>query len=138
MDYYFSAKENAFYPISMENNYINAGTFPDDVVLVDNTIFEVFSQLPPNGKVRGVVNGMPEWVDSPIHHNEVFQQREYQKKELIKEASEMINPMLDAKNGGYIEKEDIKRLDEWQRYRYALTKVDISLAPDIEWPQKPE
>lgn len=121
----------------MENNYINAGTFPDDVVLVDNAIFEVFSQLPPNGKVRGVVNGMPEWVDLPIHNNEVFQQREHQKKELIKEASEMINPMLDAKNGGYIENDDIARLDKWQRYRYALTKIDTSLL-NIEWPEKPQ
>ncbi|HBC8868281.1 tail fiber assembly protein [Proteus mirabilis] len=25
-----------------------------------------------------------------------------------------------------------------QRYRYELTKINISLAPDIEWPQKPE
>lgn len=137
MDYYFSAKENAFYPISMENNYINAGTFPDDVVLVENAVFETFSQLPPDGKERGVVHGMPEWIDLTINQNEVLQRMERQKKELINEASEMINPMLDAKNGGYIENDDIARLDKWQRYRYELTKIDTSLL-NIEWPEKPQ
>ena len=82
---------------------------------------------------------MPAWIDSPpLTQYELFNIAEQQKIKLISEASIIIEPMVDAKNGGYIEKEDIKRLDLWQRYRYALTKVDISLTPNIEWPQKPE
>ncbi|CNI78844.1 tail assembly chaperone gp38 [Yersinia pekkanenii] len=46
--------------------------------------------------------------------------------------------MRDAKDGGYIDDEDIPRLTAWQKYRYTLTKVDISAAPDIEWPVAPQ
>lgn len=59
------------------------------------------------------------------------------KAELIAEATVVIAPLADAKAGGYIDDADIPRLTEWQRYRYALTKVDVSAAPDIEWPIAP-
>lgn len=51
---------------------------------------------------------------------------------LINEVTNIIAPMADALNGGYIDDKDIRRLDKWQRYRYELTKINISLAPDIE------
>ncbi|WP_163823132.1 tail fiber assembly protein, partial [Proteus mirabilis] len=28
-------------------------------------------------------------------------------------------------------------LQKWKKYRVLLNRVDISTAPDIEWPQKP-
>lgn len=59
------------------------------------------------------------------------------KAELIAEASVIIAPLADANAGGYIDESDIPILSEWQRYRYALTKVDASKAPDIEWPELP-
>jgi hypothetical protein len=59
------------------------------------------------------------------------------KSELIGEASVVIAPLADANTGGYIDESDIPILSEWQRYRYALTKVDVSKAPDIEWPLTP-
>ena len=137
--YFFSEKSNSFYYEDMKDAYIAAGTLPDDIVLVSDDIFEKYTQSPPQGKVRGIKKGMPAWIDSPpLTQYELFNIAEQQKIKLISEASIIIEPMVDAKNGGYIEKEDIKRLDLWQRYRYALTKVDISLTPNIEWPQKPE
>ncbi|WP_145592108.1 tail fiber assembly protein [Yersinia rochesterensis] len=62
---------------------------------------------------------------------------QHKKAELIAEAAEVIDPMRDAKDGGYIDDEDIPRLAAWQKYRYGLTKVDVSNAPDIEWPVAP-
>ncbi|WP_368870073.1 tail fiber assembly protein [Proteus mirabilis] len=139
MNYYFSAQENAFYPASMKNDYIIAGTFPDDAALVDDSVYEEFSKNPPDNKIRIAVNGLPAWGEKPpLTKDEMVIVEERKKASLISEATSVIDPMSDAKNGGYIEKEDIKRLDLWQRYRYALTKVDTSLTPDIEWPQKPE
>ncbi|ELX2271378.1 TPA: tail fiber assembly protein [Yersinia enterocolitica] len=63
---------------------------------------------------------------------------QHQKAALVLHASEVIAPILDAKNGGYIDDEDIPRLAAWQRYRYELTKTDISTAPDINWPVLPD
>ena len=50
------------------------------------------------------------------------------------EATAIITPLQDAKDGGYIDDEDIPVLAAWQKYRYALTKVDLSIP---EWPQRP-
>lgn len=138
--YYFSAKENSFYPDEMKDIYISTDSFPDDVILVDDAVFNEFvANLPPEGKMRGVKDGFPVWIDiPPLAQSELSSIAEQHKIDLINKATNIIAPMTDALNGGYIDDKDIEQLDKWQRYRYALTKIDISLAPDIEWPQKPE
>ncbi|HHA1787178.1 TPA: tail fiber assembly protein [Enterobacter ludwigii] len=57
-----------------------------------------------------------------------------QRLALMAEATAMIIPLQDAKDGGYIDDEDIPVLAAWQKYRYALTKVDLSIPA---WPQRP-
>lgn len=56
------------------------------------------------------------------------------KSTLIAEATSTIAPLQDAKDGGYIDDEDIPVLTAWQKYRYALTKVDPSKPA---WPERP-
>ncbi|GJL38846.1 tail fiber assembly protein [Enterobacter chengduensis] len=60
------------------------------------------------------------------------------KTTLLAEATAIIAPLADAQAGGYIDDADVSRLAEWQRYRYKLTKVDISTAPAITLPPKPD
>lgn len=123
----------------MKNDYIEAGTLPSDIVLVNAGVFQEYTQEPPEGKMRGAKDGLPVWIDiPPLAQSELSSIAEQRKMELINKATNIIDPMADALNGGYIDAKDIGRLDKWQRYRYELTKIDISLAPDIEWPQKPE
>lgn len=137
--YFFSEKTNSFYPETMKNDYLEAGTLPSDIVLVDVDVFQEYTQEPPEGKMRGVKDGFPVWIDiPPLAQSELSSIAEQHKIDLINKATNIIAPMTDALNGGYIDDKDIERLDKWQRYRYALTKIDISLAPDIDWPQKPE
>jgi hypothetical protein len=50
------------------------------------------------------------------------------------DASQIIAPLLDAKDGNYIDDADIPVLIAWQKYRYALTKVDPAKPV---WPEKP-
>lgn len=59
---------------------------------------------------------------------------EAKKSALINEATQFIAPLADAKEGGYIDDADIPVLTAWQKYRYALTKVDPSKPV---WPDKP-
>lgn len=56
------------------------------------------------------------------------------KAALIAEASALIAPLLDAKDGGYIDDADLPVLTALQKYRYALTKVDPAKPV---WPDKP-
>ncbi|MEQ9723084.1 tail fiber assembly protein [Yersinia alsatica] len=80
-----------------------------------------------------------QWVtDTVTQHTANVNIATDKKAELIAEATIVIAPLADAKNDGYIEESDIPILSAWQRYRYALTKVDVSKAPEIDWPAVPE
>ncbi|MDL4913218.1 MAG: tail fiber assembly protein [Enterobacterales bacterium endosymbiont of Blomia tropicalis] len=80
-----------------------------------------------------------EWVpDVKAQHAADVAEAERQKNALLTSATAIIAPMADAQAGGYIDDADVPRLAEWQRYRYKLTKVDTSTAPDITLPPKPE
>ncbi|EOY5723697.1 tail fiber assembly protein [Enterobacter cloacae] len=70
-------------------------------------------------------------------HDELVAEANQQKASLIDYATSVIDPLKDALDGGYIEEEDKATLTAWQKYRYQLTKVDISTAPDITWPTPP-
>ncbi|HAS1205264.1 TPA: tail fiber assembly protein [Enterobacter cloacae] len=79
-----------------------------------------------------------EWVaDTKALHEAAVTEAEQMKTALLAEATATIAPLADAQAGGYIDDADIPRLAEWQRYRYKLTKVDTSNAPNITLPPKP-
>ncbi|WMY40799.1 tail fiber assembly protein [Citrobacter freundii] len=63
MKIWFSPSAVAFYPDNIKNSYIESGSFPDDVIEVSEATFTEFSQMPPEGKQRGVNKGKPCWVD---------------------------------------------------------------------------
>jgi len=54
------------------------------------------------------------------------------------EANRTIAPLQDAVDISIATDEEITRLAEWKRYRVALSRIDTSTAPDIEWPAKPQ
>lgn len=68
-EYYYSASENGFMPADMKVVYELAGTFPSDSILVDQSTYEQFTKLPPDGKMRGSIDGFPAWVDTPSPQN---------------------------------------------------------------------
>lgn len=77
-----------------------------------------------------------EWVTDTEKQNEArLVEVNNQKAALIAEATTVISPLQDAKEGGYIVDEDLPVLTAWQKYRYALTKVDPENA---SWPDKPQ
>ncbi|WP_227658106.1 hypothetical protein [Enterobacter cancerogenus] len=50
MNYWFSPKNNAFYPVALKESYEAAGSLPDDIIDVSDDIFIEFSGTPPEGK----------------------------------------------------------------------------------------
>lgn len=79
-----------------------------------------------------------QWVtDLKALHAADVMAAEQTKTALLAEATAIISPLADAQAGGYIDDADIPHLAEWQRYRYKLTKVDTSTAPEISWPEPP-
>lgn len=55
----------------------------------------------------------------------------------MEEASRLMAPLQDAVDIGKATQEEIARLNEWKEYRVMLNRIDITKAPDIDWPQKP-
>ncbi|ELW7418187.1 DUF4376 domain-containing protein [Salmonella enterica] len=66
--YYYSPEQNTFYPTDLKKVYIDAGTFPDDVVEVDDDVWLEFAgNPPPEGKQRAAgKNGLPCWENIPL------------------------------------------------------------------------
>lgn len=136
--YLYDARTNAFYPFSLESEYQASGLWPATGVTVDEKVFTQY-QSPPPGKVRiAGKNGYPAWGDiPPPSQEEHVAAAKYHKAALLAEASAVITPLADASAEGYIDDADVPRLTAWQKYRYALTKVDTSTAPNINWPVQP-
>lgn len=63
---------------------------------------------------------------------------ESEKASLIAEATIKISPLQDAVDIGNATDSEISMLRSWKEYRVNVNRVNSSLSPDIEWPQKPE
>ncbi|MDC9598995.1 tail fiber assembly protein [Xenorhabdus anantnagensis] len=141
MNYYYSAKNNAFYPYELKKDYINAGSWPDDVIEVDESIFSDFSgNMPPKGKVRiAGDDGLPAWADiPPPTQEELCQHAEVKKIKLMEYAKDIISPLQDAVDLGINTNAEKSALIEWRKYRVILNRIDCNVAPDIEWPVQPK
>ncbi|MDN4239224.1 tail fiber assembly protein [Citrobacter freundii] len=137
MKYKYCSKTNMFYPFAMKNDYIAAGVWPENGQDVNEDVFSEFTGQPPTGKTRVAgIDGFPAWDDiQPPTAEQIAAFAAQQKTTLLTEASAIIAPLKDALDGGYIDDEDKPGLTAWQKYRYALTKVN--LAKPV-WPDKPE
>ncbi|MCE1787092.1 tail fiber assembly protein, partial [Enterobacter hormaechei] len=139
--YFYSAKTNSFYPIELEQNYIASGSLPDDIIEVGLDIYQEYAaNNVPEGKYRiAGQNGLPEWADIPPPTREELQQYvESKKQQFIVESSQQIAPLQDAVDLGIATQEEEAALLVWKKYRVMLNRIDISQAPDIEWPEQPK
>lgn len=74
------------------------------------------------------------WVtDHAAMNAAAVAEADVRKTALITSASAIIAPLADAAAGGYIDEANKSQLAAWQKYRYQLTKVDITAA-EIVWP----
>lgn len=72
-----------------------------------------------------------------LSHEEEIAIAETNKQMLLSESAESIAPLQDAADLDMATNEEVTLLKEWKKYRVLLNRVDTSLAPDIEWPEKP-
>ncbi len=134
-EYIYSASNNSFFKIS--ELYLYEGWNLADGVEVEESIFNEFTQdRSAAGLVRVAGNdGLPAWGEIPPRTSEELEADALSRKAaLIAQATQVIDPLKDALDGGYIDDEDKPKLVAWQKYRYALTKVD---AANPTWPAVP-
>ena len=54
------------------------------------------------------------------------------------EANQKIAPLQAAFDVGIATDEELAKLKVWKTYFVLLSRVDVSKAPDVDWPKKPE
>jgi hypothetical protein len=108
-------------------------TRASSVVRVPGPVREGFTLLAPLTQFDKWIDG--KWITDASEQSESITLNNIQQKAaLILEASNYIAPLIDARDGGYIEDSDVPVLAAWQKYRYALTKVDPAKPV---WPERP-
>ncbi|WP_333012677.1 tail fiber assembly protein [Kluyvera sichuanensis] len=140
MEIIFSPSQNKFFPVVLKPNYEKAGVWPVDGVGVTYEVYLEFIANPPAGKERGVVDGMPAWVDKPVPtHEQLVVQAAAKQKRLITEANEYIG--LKQWSGkaalGRLSDDERAQYNTWLDYLDELEAVKPDDAPDIEWPTPP-
>ena len=138
--YLYSPSENAFYPVVMKEDYLSAGTWPQDGLEIDDEKALSFMGEPPEGQVRVAGDdGLPCWADiPPPTQEELIARADATKEALISSAKETISLWQTELQLGVISDEDKASLIVWMNYIKAVQAVDTSKAPDITWPDKPE
>ncbi|MBG6243098.1 MAG: tail fiber assembly protein [Candidatus Symbiopectobacterium sp. Dall1.0] len=138
--YVFSAKNLSFYPLVMKEDYVDAGSWPDDGVEVDEGVYSTFTQNIPSGKQRGAdEKGYPCWVDIPPPPREhIIAIAAKRKSSMMAKAAQNIAPLQDAVDLDMATEAERAQLVAWKTYRVLLNRVDISTAPTIIWPEAPE
>ncbi|CDH30938.1 conserved hypothetical protein [Xenorhabdus bovienii str. Intermedium] len=84
-------------------------------------------------------DGLPAWGSIPPPTPEQLkQQAESQKRQLMNIAREKIDICQDAVDLDIATDAEKSSLAEWRKYRVLLYRVDCSTAPDIAWPEQPK
>ncbi|WP_053083854.1 tail fiber assembly protein [Providencia rettgeri] len=78
------------------------------------------------------------YINPPISKEQLIAEAEQQKQSLLTEANNAITPLQYAVDLGMATDEEKAQLTAWKTYLVYLNRVDTSLAPDIDWPEKPE
>lgn len=68
---------------------------------------------------------------------ELIKQAESLRTELLAQATTVLAPLQDAIDLDLATDAEWTSLNAWKKYRVLLNRLDISTAPDIEWPVKP-
>ncbi|MDN0004839.1 tail fiber assembly protein [Providencia stuartii] len=84
-----------------------------------------------------VWNGKKWVTDTEAQKAALIEQAEQEKSQRLNEANNTISYLQDAVDVGLATEGESAALQEWKKYRVLLNRVDTSLAPDIEWPEKP-
>ncbi|EOD3175800.1 tail fiber assembly protein [Citrobacter freundii] len=141
MEFGYSKTTNAFYDMSRKDLFIEAGTWPGDVVEVEQNIADEFMQTPPSGKLRvSGDDGLPAWGDiPPPTRDKLIAIAENERQRLLAYADVV---MLDWRTElmlGEISDTNRAKLSAWLAYKNEVKEVDVTIDPEnVIWPVPPE
>lgn len=137
MNYVYSAKTNAFYPVAMKEDYQNAGTWPPDEMAVSDAEFQKYSGYAPTGKVLSAdEKGLPVWVDKAAPSKEqLIADAESLRQQKSSSALQSISLLqLKLQVGRKLTDAESAQVNSVLDYVDELQEIDTTKAPNIVWP----
>ena len=134
----FSPSEAKFYFTGLHDLYEKNDNCPADAVAVTADVRTQFN-TPPEGKMLGTADGMPVWVDvPPPTHEEYVARAETEKQSRLDDAAaRIVIWQTKLLMGRALTPDETASLNSWMDYIDAVTAIDTSTAPDINWPEIP-
>lgn len=141
------AKDNEDGMESAEHDYDVALSVFNDVDSKYQPFVNEYNSIPPvffeiQLELKPLIKMSKKEIESHINpkptRKQLVLKAETEKASLIAEATIKISPLQDAVDIGNATDSEMLMLRSWKEYRVNVNRVDSSLAPDIEWPQKPE
>lgn len=141
MKYFYEAPNNLFYCDMNKQAYVDAGTWPEDMMEVSAETFTEFAGTPPSGKVRiAGEDGLPAWTDlPPPTTEEKIHAMEAMRAQLLAYADEVTADWRTELALDEISDEDKARLSAWMAYKRQVKAItaEAAAADGFEWPAMP-
>ena len=96
-----------------------------------------FTELKPTSEFDSW-DGKKWQFDKNKQHQYEVNQASIKKNQLLAEAASQLSYLQDAVDSQIASEQETQLLIEWKKYRVLVNRIDIELAPNIEWPNQPK
>ncbi len=140
MTMYFSPQTGGFYASELMSAYeASESGWPQDGLEVEQSDYAALMAGQSKGKVIVAGSGgYPELTEPQKQTQQALILTARSERETLFEAAGLaIIPLQDAVDLDDATDLELETLNAWKKYRVALNRLDLSAAPDIDWPQIP-
>ncbi|QGK37792.1 phage tail protein [Salmonella enterica subsp. enterica serovar Typhimurium] len=130
--YIYDAKTNGFYPVLLKESYELAGTWPKAGVEVTEEEHKALMDGQSTGKVVSADSeGKPVLADIEIDYVALATAERDRRMAAV---TARINELVEAQDDGDITDAEQQELAALRDSRTKLRRLDLTKAPDIDWP----
>lgn len=133
--YIYDAKTNGFYAVLLKESYELAGTWPENGVEITEEEHKTLMEGQSAGKVISADSmGKPVLTDMVIDY---VAQATIERDRRMAIVTARINELVEAQGDGDITSDELTELATLREVRTKLRRLDLTGAPDINWPEVP-
>lgn len=119
-----------------QQTYDAQGMFPENLSVAEVSKKSIPDDFPERVDGNWIFDGK-KITSRVIPKPELIAQAEEIRAQLMAEANQKITPLQDALDLDMATDEELAQLNAWKIYRVLLSRIDVLIAPDIEWPEVP-
>ncbi|HBM9353326.1 TPA: tail fiber assembly protein [Citrobacter freundii] len=139
--YFYSPATNGFYAESQKKVYESGSAgWPSDAIEITTPSYaELMGGAEKGLMISPDVNGSPVLVKNGEMPKQIaIFIADKEKKLNLNDATQQISIIEDSAKLNIATDAELILLEKIKKYRILLNRIDISQAPDIEWPEKPQ